>query len=238
MDQLLNEPLLMICTQLMMALLLAWAIGYERFFNGRASGSQVYCLVGVTSCAITLISGYPELWFGGRVSNTIAGDPTRVIGSIVTGVGFLGSGIIVQSGTSVRGLTTAATVWAAAAIGILVGVDCFAAAMALTTLCVATTALVPRLERRLPARTAIAATLKFRHGVTPRPEAVATFLHVHGLSMPNESLTVELKDGRFELRCLIVANAFGRSDEMSTIAFALSHMPEVEDFKVTHSNRN
>jgi putative Mg2+ transporter-C (MgtC) family protein len=98
------------------ALLLGWIVGYERYFSGRAAGSQVYCLVSTTSCAITLLAGCPTLWYWGTSHDLTGGDPTRVINAILTGIGFLGAGIIVQSGLNVRGLTTAASIWGSAAI--------------------------------------------------------------------------------------------------------------------------
>src|SRR5258706_15251668 len=59
------EPNLSLITHMLMALVLGWAIGYERFFHARASGSQIYCLVSVASCALTQVMGYSAQWFGG-----------------------------------------------------------------------------------------------------------------------------------------------------------------------------
>jgi putative Mg2+ transporter-C (MgtC) family protein len=81
----------------------------------------VYCLVCVTSCAVTLLAGYPEHWYWGRRPEHIEADPTKVVPAILTGIGFLGAGLIVRTGVNVRGLTTAASIWGAAAIGILTG---------------------------------------------------------------------------------------------------------------------
>ncbi|MDP1051981.1 MgtC/SapB family protein, partial [Klebsiella quasipneumoniae] len=76
-------------------------------------------LVSTTSAAVSLLAGYPVLWYGGANPDAMAGDPTRVVGSILTGIGFLGAGLIVQTGINVRGLSTAASIWSVAAIGIL-----------------------------------------------------------------------------------------------------------------------
>src|SRR6202007_1530201 len=111
-----------------------------RYFSGRA-GSQVYCLVCTTCCAVTMLCGYPSLWYGGS-SHGVVGDPTRVIGSILTAIGFLGAGIIVQTGMNVRGLTTAASIWGSSAIGILVGSGLYIPAVALTAMFVATMGLI------------------------------------------------------------------------------------------------
>ena len=66
------------------ALMLGWLVGYERYFSGQASGSQVYCLVCATSCAVTLLAGYPALWYWSTSHDNGGGDPTRVIGAILT----------------------------------------------------------------------------------------------------------------------------------------------------------
>src|SRR5215468_83922 len=158
-----------------LAMLLGWSVGYERHFSGRAAGSQVYCLVCATSCAVTLLGGYPSLWYWGTAHASGGGDPTHVIGSILSGIGFLGAGIIVQCGLNVRGLTTAASIWGSSAIGILVGVGFY-----LPAIFVACTALMPRLEHRLPAHAAIAGTLRFRAGYTPHADDIHRFLEERG----------------------------------------------------------
>ena len=218
------------------ALLLGWTIGYERYFSGRAAGSQVYCLVSATSCAITLLAGYPALWYGGGGSTEMGGDPTRVIGAILTGIGFLGAGIIVQTGLNVRGLTTAASIWGSAAIGILVGAGFYLSAVGLAGLFVVSLAVIPRLEHRLPARAAIAAQVSFREGHRPRAEDIHRYLAERGLQIPFESVSISHRRGRFELECLIFGDTL-RRDVMSRVAFELSEMAQVDSFTVTQSSR-
>jgi len=219
------------------ALLLGWVVGYERYFSGRASGSQVYCLVCATSCAVTLLAGYPSLWYWGTAHEAGGGDPTRVIGSILTGIGFLGAGIIVQTGVNVRGLTTAASIWGSSAIGILVGVGFYLPAIGLTALFVISMAIVPRIEHLLPARAAMAGTVSFRDGYTPQPELIHRYLAERGMSIPPDSLTIINKQGRFELQCLIFGDTGSITDAMSRIVLELAAMEGIESFSVTHSSR-
>jgi putative Mg2+ transporter-C (MgtC) family protein len=218
------------------ALLLGWAVGYERFFSGRASGSQVYCLVCATSCAVTLLAGYPSLWYWGT-SHESGGDPTHVTGAILTGIGFLGAGIIVQTGLNVRGLTTAASIWASSAIGILIGVGLYLPAIGLTALIVISMSIVPRLEHLLPARAAMAGTVRFREGYQPQPEEIHRFLAERGMQIPPDTLSITNSHGRFELQCVIIANSVARPDSMSRIVFDLSQLPHVEGFTVTNASR-
>jgi putative Mg2+ transporter-C (MgtC) family protein len=206
------------------ALALGWTVGYERHYSGRAAGSQVYCLVCVTSCAITQLDG-------------TLGGTTHFIGSILTGIGFLGAGLIVQTGPNVRGLTTAAAIWGSSAIGILVGAHQFLPAIGLTALFIFSMAVVPRIEHRLPARRAMAATLRFRAGYKPRTSEIHRFLAERGLSIPPDSLTITHDGVHFELQCLIVADSLARSEAVNRIAVEMVEMTEIEGFKVTHSSR-
>lgn len=218
------------------ALLLGWSVGYERYFSGRAAGSQVYCLVCTTSCAVTLLAGFPSLWYWGTAHVT-EGDPTRVIGSILTGIGFLGAGLIVKTGLNVRGLTTAASIWGSSAIGILVGVGFYLPAVGLTALFVFSVSILPRIERMLPAHGALAGNLRFREGYKPRAEEIHQFLEKRGLRIPAESLTIDFDGKRYQLQCVIFANEVVQSGAMSVIVEELSALADLEAFTLSHSRR-
>jgi putative Mg2+ transporter-C (MgtC) family protein len=87
---------LTVVTHAALACVLAWTIGYERFYNGRAAGTQVYCLVCTASCALTSAAGLAGHWFGTRqlVDAVNSINSMQVIASLLTGIGFLGAGII------------------------------------------------------------------------------------------------------------------------------------------------
>jgi putative Mg2+ transporter-C (MgtC) family protein len=231
------SPAVSMMAHMSLALVLGWFVGYERYFSGRAAGTQVYCLVCTTSCAVTLLAGYPSLWYGGTSPDAVGGDPTRVIGSILTGIGFLGAGIIVQSGLNVRGLTTAASIWGTSAIGILIGAGFYLPGFGLALLFVMCMAVIPRLEHRLPAHGAIAATLKFREGYKLRTEEIHHFLAERGLSIPADSIKIVYNKSGFELQCLIVADSVARANALGRIALELPQIAEIESFSVTHSRR-
>lgn len=219
-----------------LALLLGWVVGYERYSSGRAAGSQVYCLVCATSCAVTLMAGYPSLWYGGSVHDGSA-DPTRVVNAILTGIGFLGAGIIVQSGLSVRGLTTAASIWGSSAIGILVGVGFYLPAIGLAALFVVSMVVVPKVNRWLPARAAIKGTLRFREGHRPDTELIERYLAERGLRVPPDSLSVVYDGSSFELHCLMFARSMASANVVGSIVRDLAEIADVESFSVTHSSR-
>ena len=221
---------------MLVALLLGWAVGYERYFKGRAAGSQVYCLVCVTSCAITLLVGYPEHWYWGREALHSGADPTKVVPAILTGIGFLGAGLIVRTGLNVRGLTTAASIWGAAAVGILTGAGFVIASVGLTALFVACTAVIPWIERRLPARTPMMVTLRFRQGYKPQPQDVHRFLSERGLTIPPGSLGVSYEEGRFQLQCVALGDSIVHPQAVGQIATELNGVAEVDSFTVAPSS--
>jgi putative Mg2+ transporter-C (MgtC) family protein len=112
---------------------LGGAVGVERELREREAGFRTHLLVSVGSCLFTLVSAYGFREFGTR-----SVDPTRIAAQIVTGIGFLGAGAIIRQGFAVRGLTTAATLWVVAAIGMASGAGYYSAAVITTALVLVT----------------------------------------------------------------------------------------------------
>jgi putative Mg2+ transporter-C (MgtC) family protein len=148
------------------ALLLGMLVGYERSYNGRAAGMRLYGLVRMASTALTVFVGHPALWYGGT-ANPLPADPTRVVQGVVTGIGFLGAGVIMKDGLSISGLTTAASIWAASAIGVLLGVGFYAAALWMAMLCMLSMSVLHRIEARLPGRSTLEVCLAFGLAAPP-----------------------------------------------------------------------
>src|SRR5262245_66126705 len=114
--------------RLAVAAALGAAIGVERELRDREAGIRTHLLVALGACLFTIAGAYGFSDFDGNV------DPTRVAAQIVTGVGFLGAGAIIREGISVRGLTTAGSLWIVAAIGMATGAHYYWAAIAGTGL--------------------------------------------------------------------------------------------------------
>ena len=173
------------------ALALGLLVGYERSYHGRAAGMRTYGIVCMASAALTVFAGYPGFWWGGHAHSMIPVDPTRVVQGIVTGVGFLGAGVIMKDGHNISGLTTAASIWASSAIGVLVGVGFFAAAILLTALSVALMMWGPKLEMRLPSRRAMGVTLGFTPGVEPDEKDLKSTIVQWGYMVAEGSLNIK-----------------------------------------------
>ncbi len=118
MENFLNTNLIQLLTKLVLATALGYLIGMERELHGKVVGTRTISLIAIGSALYVLMS--PSI---------IGGDNSRIIAQVVSGIGFLGAGIIFKDGDSVKGLTTAATVWCAAAIGCLCGAGMFVEAI-------------------------------------------------------------------------------------------------------------
>ncbi len=128
-----------ILLRLTLAGALGGAIGFERELRDHEAGFRTHLLVALGSAVFTLVSayGFRDFEYGRATGFTL--DPTRISAQIVTGIGFLGAGAIIRQGISIRGLTTAATLWIVAAIGMAAGagyypVAIFGTALVLITL--------------------------------------------------------------------------------------------------------
>jgi putative Mg2+ transporter-C (MgtC) family protein len=111
-------------------------IGFERELRDREAGIRTHLLVSLGSALFTIVSAYGFHEFLTSGGNIVRTDPSRIAAQIVTGIGFLGAGAIIRSGLSVRGLTTAATLWVVAAIGMACGAGYYWPAAATTALTV------------------------------------------------------------------------------------------------------
>ena len=120
--------------RLALAAVLGAAIGVERELREREAGLRTHLLVSVGSALFTIVSAYGFREFLVNGGAVVRADPTRIAAQIVTGIGFLGAGAIIRQGLSVRGLTTAATLWVVAAIGMAAGAGYYSAAVITTVL--------------------------------------------------------------------------------------------------------
>jgi putative Mg2+ transporter-C (MgtC) family protein len=107
--------------RLILAAALGLAVGFEREIHGHPAGLRTHMLVAAGSGLFTVLSAYGFEGVSGSIPGTAAIDPTRIAAQVVSGIGFLGAGAILKDGVVIRGLTTAASLWATSAIGMAAG---------------------------------------------------------------------------------------------------------------------
>ena len=129
--------------RLLFAAILSGFIGYEREIHGRLAGFRTHILVGVGSALMMLTSMYIFDIYRGQASV----DPGRIAAQVVSGIGFLGAGTIIRFKASVRGLTTAASLWTVAGLGLAVGAGMYVPAAFTTLLVLAALFFLNRVER-------------------------------------------------------------------------------------------
>jgi putative Mg2+ transporter-C (MgtC) family protein len=120
--------------RLALAAALGGLIGMERELREREAGLRTHLLVALGSALFTIVGAYGFHAFLDSGAAVVRADPTRIAAQIVTGIGFLGAGAIIRQGLSVRGLTTAATLWVVAAVGLAAGAGYYSAAVITTAL--------------------------------------------------------------------------------------------------------
>ncbi|HUH53387.1 MAG TPA: MgtC/SapB family protein [Microbacteriaceae bacterium] len=134
---------------LLIAFVLSALIGVERQFRQKAAGFRTHVLVGTGAATFTLVSAYG---FVPLLGGDITPDPSRIAAQIVSGIGFLGAGVIFTRRDIVRGLTTAATIWVVAAVGMAAGAGLISLAVSLTFLHLFALIIVGPIVTRMPTR--------------------------------------------------------------------------------------
>ncbi|MBI2871512.1 MAG: MgtC/SapB family protein [Candidatus Omnitrophica bacterium] len=138
---------LTILCRLLLAAIFGGLIGLERELHGRAAGLRTHILVCIGSALLMLISiELARQWQGS------APDPARIAAQVVTGIGFLGAGTIIRERAGIRGLTTAASIWTIAAVGLAIGMGFYFAALVTTAIALVALHFFSRLERRFSKR--------------------------------------------------------------------------------------
>jgi putative Mg2+ transporter-C (MgtC) family protein len=181
--------------KLLLAVLLGGIIGFEREIAGKPAGLRTNILICIGACLLmdmsTRIGVLPN---GARI-----GDPARIAAQVVSGVGFLGAGTIMQSQGVVTGLTSAATIWVVAAIGMTVGAGYYVEGVGaglLVTFVLAGLGSLEHYVRR--ARRVVSATIRVKLG-TPESEVAAT-LRAHGITVEDRRVFDHEEDRTFEVK--------------------------------------
>ena len=178
-------------------------IGLERSFHGRPAGFRTHALVCLSSGLLMLVTAYQWDWLGKVPLDTVRTDPTRIAQGIMTGIGFLGAGVIFKEGLTVRGLTTAASIWMTAAIGILFGVGFFYPAAIATVATLGTLAVFRRIEGWMPSQSFSQLVLRFADDSVPAESDVRALISQKSFSIAQMAYRLDRQSGFFEYRMMI-----------------------------------
>jgi putative Mg2+ transporter-C (MgtC) family protein len=174
---------LQIAVNLAAAWLAGGLIGVERSYHGRAAGFRTHCIVAIAAAGAVMVSYIPMLQpalFHGYASIDNAG---RIAQGVMTGIGFLGAGVIFREGVNIQGLTTAASVWATAGIGLLFGVGAYVPGTLATGAVLATLILLRWAEMWMPAKIYVWSVFRFEAAKAPTGEALKALLKDNGVSL-------------------------------------------------------
>jgi putative Mg2+ transporter-C (MgtC) family protein len=215
--------------RLIAALLAGGLIGLERSHRGRPAGFRTHALVCLASSLLMLVTVYETHWFPRTETARVIVDPTRMAQGIMTGIGFLGAGAIIKEGLSVRGLTTAASIWVTAAIGILTGIGFYFAAAVGTVLVLGTLSLFRWVEARLPTESYASFVVRFKRDAAVSEADLRKLVAEHGFTLYNMSYRmhgeVDVLEFRTVLRTMQPAN-------LARLSHTLSNDPRVMEYRI------
>ena len=215
--------------RLLAALAAGALIGYERSYHGRPAGFRTHALVCTASSLLMLITVYESHWVSGGAVGRVQSDPTRMAQGIMTGIGFLGAGVIIREGFSVRGLTTAASIWITAAIGILAGIGFYFPLIVSVVLTLGVLSFFRWIEARMPSQAYYHFDVRFARAAPMSERQVRDLVEAHGFSIANFSYRLE-GEGRIRRHSMVIRSA-DRS-AAGRLSVSLEGMESVVEFRI------
>jgi len=218
-----------ITLRLLIALICGGLVGLERSYHARPAGFRTHTLVCLASALLMLVTVYEGQWFDYRGMGRVAIDPTRMAQGIMTGIGFLGAGVIMKEGLSVRGLTTAASIWITAAIGVLVGIGFYFPAALALAMTLGTLSAFRWFENKMPSQQYAQFIVKFdRRSAMSQPE-LKKLVSSHGFTIANLQYRL-IQDGKqFEYRMMLRTQ---NPDNLLQLSDALLTIATVAEFRI------
>ncbi len=224
-----EQDYIVIIQHLLIALAAGGIIGLERSYHGRPAGFRTHALVCVASSALMLVTIYQSHWYPEAFAGRVALDPTRMAQGIMTGIGLLGAGVIFKEGLTVRGLTTAASIWITAAIGILAGIGFYFPLAITTVLTLLTLSVFRWIESKLPGDYYGHLEVRFSRGAAMPEEEFRRFLKEQGFSIANLSYRYSADAQYIEYRMVVRTS---RSEDVKRLAESLEMMKSVVEFRM------
>lgn len=219
-----------IAVRLFVALGVGAAIGMERSYSGRAAGFRTHALVSVSTALLMFVTVYEHAWINTFTEGRLVLDPTRIAQGIMTGIGFLGAGAIIKSGNTIHGLTTAASIWITAAIGILVGIGFYFPALLATGVTLGVLTLFRWIEAKAPSILYAHCIVRFsRDSIMPENE-LRTMIGRHGFAIADVNYRMNAANDYFEYRTVIRTRRAGNT---RALVDTFSRLPNVKEFRLS-----
>ena len=205
-------------------------IGMERSYHGRPAGFRTHALVCLASALLMTVTIYQYMWFKPIGLERVTLDPTRMAQGIMTGIGFLGAGVIMKEGLSVRGLTTAASIWITASIGILIGVGFYFPAAIATVLVLSTLTVFRWIEMKIPSLFYAFFVVRFSLDDKISEKELRELVSEQGFSIANLNYRMNRDSGYFEYRMTMRSS---HRDDAQRLADKLAMLPKVLEFRIS-----
>lgn len=215
-----------ILTHLLVATMAGGLIGLERSYHGRPAGFRTHTLVCVASSLLMLVTMYQAKWFTGAPLDTVRVDPTRMAQGVMTGIGFLGAGVIMREGLTVRGLTTAASIWVTAAIGILAGVGLYTVVLIGSVITIGILTVFRKVENRMPSQIFANTTIIFGRDNSMSETEIRELFLTNGFSVANVSYRLMEKGEQLEYRMTVRTMDSGNIEKLSKTLLGLTSIVE------------
>ena len=226
------DEMIVVAVPLLLALLMGSAVGLERAWHGRPAGLRTHALVCISSSLLMLLTVNQWDLMASVPLETIRIDPTRMAQGIMTGIGFLGAGVIMKEGLTIRGLTTAASIWMTASIGIMVGMGFNTASVMATVLTLIVLSLFSRIEGILPSRRFGRLKLRYKTSGDVMHEDINSLIKEHHIKGYHPSYHL-IDEGRlFEYEMTIFTSD---PENFHTLAESLKSVERLIEFSITPS---
>ncbi len=216
--------------RLLAAVLAGGIIGLERTFHGRPAGFRTHTLVCMASTLLMLLTVYQWQLLKDVPIETIRVDPTRMAQGIMTGIGFLGAGVIMREQLTIRGLTTAASIWITASIGILIGMGFYAPSAMATVLAVGVLSTFRWIESKMSTLHYGRLSIRFRHNDYPTKQELVELIESRDFSAATPSFHLNEEGKTFEYRMTIRTR---RSHGFERLSEEFSALERVTGFDIT-----
>lgn len=220
----------LVTTRIVLALLAGGFVGLERALHGREAGFRTHILVCVASSLLMVLVFYQWDLVPEKYLHTVRADPSRMAQGIMTGIGFLGAGVIIKEGLTVRGLTTAASIWITSSIGIVIGLGFYYPAFLATLLTVIALSAFRWIEGKLPVQVYANFSVRFmRNKPYLSEKSLRQLITDQGIKAYDASYKLEDKGTVIEYEMTIRSTD---RTKFRKLAQSLTDMEDVYEFRI------